>query len=84
MSDRVLGVACVVVAAGMAWAAKDYAAPISYEPVGPRAFPLLLATLMGIGGLWLNFDGLTLQGVSLCGVVAVVLNLILPRVRAGA
>lgn len=53
MSDRVLGVACVVVAAGMAWAATDYAAPISYEPVGPRAFPLLLATLMGIGGLWL-------------------------------
>ena len=40
--------------------------------------------VMGIGGLALNFDGLTLQGVSLCGVVAVVLNLILPRVRAGA
>ena len=53
MSDRILGVACVAVAAGMAWAATDYAAPISYEPVGPRAFPLLLATLMGIGGLWL-------------------------------
>ena len=53
MSDRILGVACVVVAAGMAWAAKDYAAPISYEPVGPRAFPLLLATLMAAGGLWL-------------------------------
>ena len=31
---------------------------------------------MGIGGLALNFDGLTLQGVSLCGVVAVLLNLI--------
>ncbi len=53
MSDRILGVACVVVAAGMAWAAQDYAAPISYEPVGPRAFPLLLAALMGIAGLWL-------------------------------
>ena len=40
MSDRILGAACVAVGAAMAWAAKDYAAPISYEPVGPRAFPL--------------------------------------------
>ncbi|MEO8304330.1 MAG: tripartite tricarboxylate transporter TctB family protein [Betaproteobacteria bacterium] len=53
MSDRILGAACVVLAAGMAWAAKDYAAPISYEPVGPRAFPLLLAMLMATGGVWL-------------------------------
>ena len=43
MSDRILGAVCVVAAAGMAWAAQDYAAAISYEPVGPRAFPLLLA-----------------------------------------
>lgn len=53
MSDRILGAACVVVAAGMAWAAKDYAAPFSYEPVGPRAFPLLLSGLLGSGGLWM-------------------------------
>ncbi len=55
MSDRILGAACVVAAAGMAWAARDYAAPISYEPVGPRAFPLLLSALLAIGGLWLVF-----------------------------
>ena len=53
MSDRILGAACVVASAGMAWAARDYAAAISYEPVGPRAFPLLLAGLMAAGGLWL-------------------------------
>lgn len=53
MSDRILGAACVAVAAGMAWAAKDYAAPIAYEPVGPRAFPLLLAALLAAGGAWL-------------------------------
>lgn len=53
MSDRILGAACVAVGAAMAWAAKDYAAPISYEPVGPRAFPLLLAGLMVAGGAWL-------------------------------
>ncbi len=44
---------CVVAGAGMAWAAHDYAAPISYEPVGPRAFPLLLAALMALAGAWL-------------------------------
>jgi putative tricarboxylic transport membrane protein len=53
MSDRILGAACVVASAAMAWAAHDYAAPISYEPVGPRAFPLLLAGLMALAGGWL-------------------------------
>lgn len=53
MSDRILGVACILVAAAMAWAARDYAAPISYEPVGPRAYPMLLAALLALGGIWL-------------------------------
>ncbi|MBE7419499.1 MAG: tripartite tricarboxylate transporter TctB family protein [Ideonella sp.] len=53
MSDRILGAACVAASAAMAWAARDYAAAISYEPVGPRAFPLLLAALLAVGGLWL-------------------------------
>jgi putative tricarboxylic transport membrane protein len=53
MSDRILGTVCLVAGAGMAWAAHDYAAPISYEPVGPRAFPLLLAGLMVLAGSWL-------------------------------
>jgi putative tricarboxylic transport membrane protein len=53
MCDRILGAVCVVAGAGMAWAAHDYAAPISYEPVGPRAFPLLLAGLMALAGAWL-------------------------------
>lgn len=53
MSDRILGGACVLAGAAMAWAARDYAAPISYEPVGPRAFPLLLAGLMALAGAWL-------------------------------
>ncbi|MEF7614170.1 tripartite tricarboxylate transporter TctB family protein [Aquincola sp. MAHUQ-54] len=53
MSDRLLGAACLVAAACMAWAAQGYAAAISYEPVGPRAFPLLLAALLAAGGAWL-------------------------------
>ena len=67
MSDRILGAACLVVAAGMAWAAQDYAAPISYEPVGPRAFPLLLAgttnrrLFHSFHDTWNGGDSFTLQ-----------------------
>jgi putative tricarboxylic transport membrane protein len=53
MTDRLLGTACVIAAACMAWAAHGYAAAFSYEPVGPRAFPLLLSGLLALGGLWL-------------------------------
>ena len=76
MSDRILGAACVVVAACMAWAAQDYVPAFSYEPVGPRAFPRLLAALMAIGGAWLvlkpSLVGNPLQGtpVKLIGLSA--------------
>jgi putative tricarboxylic transport membrane protein len=53
MSDRVLGAACAVASVAMAAAARDYAAAFSYEPLGPRAFPLLLAAGLGLAGLWL-------------------------------
>ncbi len=53
MSDRILGAVCCVVAVAMAWFAQAYAPPISYEPVGPRAFPRLLAVLMAVAGAWL-------------------------------
>jgi putative tricarboxylic transport membrane protein len=53
MSDRILGAVCVIVAAAMAWAAQDYTPAFSYEPVGPRAFPRLLALLLALGGAWL-------------------------------
>jgi putative tricarboxylic transport membrane protein len=52
-SDRILGAVCVIVAIAMGVAARDYAAQISYEPVGPRAFPTLLAVMIGLAGAWL-------------------------------
>lgn len=67
MSDRILGGVCLAVSASMAWFARDYTAAFSYEPVGPRAFPLLLASLMGCGGLWLVLRP-TLASVSFQGV----------------
>ncbi len=75
MSDRVLGAVCVVASAAMAWAAQDYTAAISYEPVGPRAFPLLLASGLGLCGLWLvlrpsagseAFNGVPWKSTALC------------------
>jgi len=77
VSDRILGAACVIVAAGMAWASKDYAAAISYEPVGPRAFPLLLSVLLAIGGSWLivrpapHESGLGLASIRTLGLAVV-------------
>jgi putative tricarboxylic transport membrane protein len=76
MSDRALGGACVAVSAAMAWSARGYAATISYEPVGPSAFPLLLAALMAACGLWLivrpdaargALQGVPLKATALCG-----------------
>lgn len=52
-SDRVLGAVCMAGAAAMAWAARSYVPPFAYEPVGPRAFPMLLAALIFAAGLWL-------------------------------
>ena len=49
----------------------------------PRNLVIVSAMLVfGIGGLALNLDGFGLQGVSLCGVAAILLNLLLPKTRA--
>jgi len=48
----------------------------------PRNLCLISVTLVtGIGGLGVTIGGFSLQGISLCGVLAVALNLILPRNR---
>ena len=36
----------------MAW---PYQAPFSYEPIGPRAFPLLMLGLMGLALVYMVF-----------------------------
>lgn len=57
MNDRVLGVFALILAALMTWAGWDLEAPFAYEPVGPRAFPLLIALIIGLCGLWLVIKG---------------------------
>ncbi|MBX3684886.1 MAG: tripartite tricarboxylate transporter TctB family protein [Rhodocyclaceae bacterium] len=53
MSERIFGVFLLLLSAGGIFIGWDLKAPISYEPVGPRAFPLLVFTLLGICSLGL-------------------------------
>ncbi|WP_053155931.1 tripartite tricarboxylate transporter TctB family protein [Pseudomonas sp. Pf153] len=72
----VLLLACI----GLALMAWPYQAPFSYEPVGPRAFPLLILGLMGLALLYMllrptpivhsedepQLDRATLQKIAIC------------------
>ena len=53
--QRVFAVAMLLVCLGLAVMAWPYQAAFSYEPVGPRAFPLLMLALMGLGLLYMIF-----------------------------
>lgn len=55
MNDRTLGFAALAFAALMVWFGRDMVAPFSYEPVGPRAFPMLVALIIALCGAWLIY-----------------------------
>ena len=57
LNDRLLGVAALIFAAFLTWFGHDLEAPFAYEPVGPAAFPLLLALIIALCGLRLVFKG---------------------------
>jgi len=57
LSDRLLGVMALLFSAFLAWYGVGLEAAFSYEPVGPRAFPLLLSVLIGGCGLVLTWKG---------------------------
>jgi len=53
-------------------------AKIDFEQ--PRNFIIFAIVLVfGIGGMALNFGGYDIQGISLCALVAIILNLVLPK-----
>jgi len=78
--QRVFCFVLLLVCIGLALMAWPYKAPFSYEPVGPRAFPLLMLGLMGISLLYMVFrpapvvhtddepelDGPTLIKIAVC------------------
>ena len=51
--QRIFAAVLLLVCAGLTLMAWPYQAPFSYEPVGPRAFPLLMLGLMAIALLYL-------------------------------
>jgi putative tricarboxylic transport membrane protein len=53
--QRIFASALLLACIGLALMAWPYQAPFSYEPVGPRAFPLLMLGLMGLGLLYMIF-----------------------------
>ncbi|GLP96647.1 uracil-xanthine permease family protein [Paraferrimonas sedimenticola] len=51
----------------------------------PRNLVIVSVTLVfGIGGMAVGFGEFTLKGVGLCGIVAIILNLILPKAKVSA
>ena len=51
--QRIFASVMLLVCAGLALMAWPYQAAFSYEPVGPRAYPLLMLGLMSLGLLYL-------------------------------
>jgi putative tricarboxylic transport membrane protein len=53
--QRIFASGLLIVCAGLAMMAWPYQAAFSYEPVGPRAFPLLMLALMALGLIYMIF-----------------------------
>lgn len=48
MTDRIFAAVVMIVALAMAWAATQIQESFIQDPLGPKAFPILIAALMGI------------------------------------
>lgn len=57
LNNRILGIAALALALFLLVFGYGLKAPFAYEPVGPRAFPLLLAAIIGLCGLRLVIKG---------------------------
>ncbi len=53
MVDRIFAGVWLLLSLGFAAVARTYEAQYSYEPIGPRAFPMLLAAISAVCALWL-------------------------------
>ena len=55
MYVRIFAAVWLLVCALLAMVAWGFQAPFSYDPVGPRAYPLLLLFLMATAAIWLIY-----------------------------
>jgi putative tricarboxylic transport membrane protein len=53
MVDRIVAAVFLLLTLGYGYVGSTYQAQFSYEPIGPRAFPLLLAGIAAACWLWL-------------------------------
>ncbi len=53
MVDRIVAAVFLLLTLGYGYVGSGYHAQFSYEPIGPRAFPLLLAGIAAACWLWL-------------------------------
>lgn len=52
MSDRVLGVVCILLAALFIWQATQIETGFIVDPLGPGAFPIIIGVVLALGGLY--------------------------------
>ena len=57
LTDRTLGIVAILFAVFLGVFGYDLEPPFSYEPIGPKSFPLLIAIVMAICGLILTVKG---------------------------
>lgn len=53
MYDRIFAATLLVLSGLIAWTAYHFEVAFQYEPLGPKAFPLILSVLLGSTALWL-------------------------------
>lgn len=53
MSDRIIGIALFMLAVGYGLQARGFHTPLLGDPLGPSAFPKLLAVALGISSIYL-------------------------------
>ena len=86
LTQRIFASVLLLVCVGLALMAWPYQAAFSYEPVGPRAFPLLMIGLLSLALLYMVFrptpivhsdedpqlDRETLQKIGICVVLLLI------------
>ncbi len=55
MYDRILAGVLLLLSGLVAWAALSLDVPFQYEPLGPKAFPVILAVLLALAASWLMY-----------------------------
>lgn len=55
MYDRIFAGTLLALSGLIVWAALQLEVPFQYEPLGPKAFPVILASLLALSAVWLMF-----------------------------